>query len=64
LVGFSVLCSLLYLGVHLDRPNLEAIRTAELAARNRGSASCACSPGLAGWCPKNRLFLKIRPPSW
>ena len=31
LVGFSVLCSLLYLGVHLDRPNLEAIRTAELA---------------------------------
>jgi len=32
LVGFSVLCSLLYLGVHLDRPNLEAIRTAELAA--------------------------------
>jgi hypothetical protein len=31
LVGFSVLCSLLYLGVHLDRPNLESIRAAELA---------------------------------
>jgi hypothetical protein len=32
LFGFSVLCSLLYLGVHLDRPNLEAVRTADLAA--------------------------------
>lgn len=32
LVVLSVLCSLLYLGVHLDRPNLESIRAAELAA--------------------------------
>lgn len=31
LVVLSVLCSLLYLGVHLDRPNLESIRAAELA---------------------------------
>lgn len=32
LVLLSVLCSLFYLGVRLDRPNLESIRTAELAA--------------------------------
>lgn len=32
LVSLSVLCSLLYLGVHLDRPNLVQVRAAELAA--------------------------------
>ena len=32
LVMLSLLCSLLYLGVQLDRPNLDAVRDAELAA--------------------------------
>jgi hypothetical protein len=32
LVGLSVLCSVLYLGLQLDRPNLEAVSTAQLAA--------------------------------
>jgi|GEM_PF-1771633 len=32
LVLLSLLCSLLYLGVQLDRPNLNAVRDAELAA--------------------------------
>lgn len=31
LVALSVLCSLLYLGVQLDRPHLDAVRAAELA---------------------------------
>jgi len=32
LLGLSVVCSLLYFGVQLDRPNLEAVRATELAA--------------------------------
>jgi hypothetical protein len=36
LVGLSVVCSLLYFGVQLDRPNLEAVRSAELAAVDTG----------------------------
>lgn len=35
LLGLSVVCSLLYFGVQLDRPNLQAVRTAELAAVDR-----------------------------